>query len=206
LAGGIEFIQDFELKETDGRTYLVSVHPTRLGGFVVTREDITAKKQAEVEERDGDLLIRKVLDASSAIVTMARIGDGRILYRTPAALHLFGATKTAKEHYANPENRADFVTNILVDGRVDNLPLDLINAQGDAFPATISSQLIDYKGEEVIVTSIIDLTAQKEADALIRQVVEAYPAAINMTHAETGKVLFATPGIEALVGPVWPCG
>ncbi|WP_233494867.1 ATP-binding protein [Ruegeria sp. A3M17] len=201
LANGVEFIQDFELTETDGRTYLVSVHPTQLGGFVVTREDITDRKQAEVEERDGDLLIRKVLDASSAVVTMARIGDGQILYRTPAALQMFGPSKSAKEHYVNPEERADFITLLLADGRVDDFKLDLLNANGNIFPATISSQLVDYKGEEVIVTSIIDLTVQKEADALIRQVMEAYPAAINMTNAETGKVLFATPDTEALFGP-----
>ncbi|WP_299207968.1 ATP-binding protein [uncultured Tateyamaria sp.] len=201
LVGGIEFIQDFELRETDGRTYLVSVHPTRSGGFVVTREDITAKKQAEVEQRDGDILIRKVLDASAAVVTMARIGDGQILYRSPAALHLFGPSKSAREHYARPEERADFVTELLADGRVDNFKLDLRNADGHIFPASISSQLIDFKGEEVIVTSIIDLTVQKEADALIRQVMEAYPAAINMTHAETGEVLFSTPELKALFGP-----
>ncbi len=201
LANGIEFIQDFELKETDGRTYLVSVHPTCSGGFVVTREDITARKQAEVEERDGDLLIRKVLDASSAAVTMARIGDGQILYRTPAALQMFGPTKSAREHYVSPERRADFVTQLLADGRVDDFKLDLLNADGNIFPATISSQLIDFKGEEVIVTSTIDLTIQKETDAIIRQVMEAYPAAINMTNAETGQVLFATPDLEELFGP-----
>lgn len=200
LANGIQFIQDYELRETDGRTYLVSVHPTRLGGFVVTREEITDRKQAESEERDGDLLIRKVLDASSAVVTMAQVGDGQILYRSPAALQLFGPTKTAKEHYARPEERADFVTLLLADGQVEDFRLDLLNAKGDVFPASISSQLIDYKGEEVIVTSIIDLTIQQEADALIRQVMEAYPAAINMTDAETGEVLFATPEVEELFG------
>ncbi|KIC38125.1 histidine kinase [Ruegeria sp. ANG-R] len=200
LANGVEFIQDFELTETDGRTYLVSVHPTKFGGFVVTREDITERKRAEVEERDGDLLIRKVLDASSAVVTMARIGDGQILYRTPAALQMFGPSRSARQHYLNPEERADFITLLLADGRVDDYKLDLVNAAGKVFPAAISSQLIDYKGEEVIVTSVIDLTVQKEADALIRQVMEAYPAAINMTHADTGKVLFATPEIKALFG------
>ncbi len=200
LANGIEFIQDYELTETDGRTYLVSVHPTKFGGFVVTREDITARKQAQVEERDGDLLIRKVLDASSAVVTMAQIGDGQILYRTPAALQLFGPARSARDHYLNPDERADFITLLLADGQVKDYKLDLVNAEGKVFPASISSQLIDYKGEEVIVTSIIDLTVQKEADAIIRQVVEAYPAAINMTHADTGKVLFATPEIRALFG------
>ncbi|MEM8652484.1 MAG: PAS-domain containing protein, partial [Pseudomonadota bacterium] len=201
LINGVEFIQDFELKETDGKTYLVSVHPTKLGGFVVTREDITDRKQVEASERDGDLLIRTVLDASSAIVTMARIGDGQILYRTPAALRIFGPTKSAKEHFVDQNTRADIITELLVDGRVDDLKIDLIDAKKRVFPASVSSQIVEYKGEEVIVTSIVDLTVQSEANALIRQVMEAYPAAINMTNAETGEILFATPEIEALFGP-----
>ena len=200
LANGVEFIKDYELTETDGRTYLVSVHPAKLGGFVVTREDITDRKQVEVAERDGDLLIRTVLDASSAVVTMARIGDGQILYRTPAALQMFGPTKSAREHYVDPEVRADFVTQLLADGRVDDFKLDLFNADKEIFPAAISSQLVDYKGEEVIVTSIVDLTVQTEAEALFRQVMEAYPAAINMTNADTGEILFTTPEMEALFG------
>ncbi len=201
LADGETFVQGYELTETSGKSFLVSINPTKTGGFVVTREDITDRKQVEAAERDVDLLIRTVLDASAAVVTMARIGDGQILYRTPAALRMFGATKTAKEHYVRPEERADFITQLLVDGRVDDLDLDLFNAQKEVFPASISSQIIDYKGEEVIVTSIVDLTAQKEANAIIRQVVEAYPAAINMTSVDTGKVLFSTPEMEALFGP-----
>ena len=202
LANGVEFIQDYELSETDGKTYLVSVHPTTLGGFVVTRVDITDKKQNEALERDSDLLVRTVLDASSAVVVMARIGDGQILYRTPAASGLFGNTKTVREHYANPEDRADLVTQLLADGQVDDYRITAINASGDEIEISISSRIVEFKGEEVIVTNVVDLTEQLEAEALIRQVLEACPVPVQMTELESAKPLFRSPETIALFGEV----
>lgn len=199
---GIEYIQDFELQHTDGTCYLVSVHPTKLGGFVVTRTDVTDKKQAEINERDGDLLIRQVLEASPAAVIMARVGDGEILYRSPAALELFGKVKNANEFFKSIDDRADYVTQLLADGRVDDYKLTLINAQGDEFPAAAYGRFAEYKGEEVAVTTTIDLTSQHEAEALIRQVLEACPVPVQMTNAETGKLLFRSPETTALFGAV----
>ena len=202
LVNGIEFIQDYELQETDGRTYLVSVHPTNLGGFVVTREDITDRKQNEANEREGDLLVRTVLDASSAVVVMARTGDGQILYRSPGAMALFGNTKWVREHYANPEDRADFVTQLLADGQVDDYRIKAINAEGKQIDISVSSRFVEYKGEEVIVTSVIDLTEQLEAEAMIRQVLEACPVPVQMTKVEDGELLFRSPETIALLGSV----
>ena len=202
IENGIEYIQDYELKHTDGTYYEVSVHPTKLGGFVVTRTDITARKQAEVAERDGDLLIRQVLEASPAPVVMARVGDGEILYRNPAAIELFGKRETAAEHYRSIADRADYITTLLADGRVDDYKLTLINRDGEEFPATAYGRIAEYKGEEVVVTTTIDLTGQNEAEALIRKVLEACPVPVQMTNAETGKLLFRSPETTALFGPV----
>jgi len=202
VRNGIEYIQDYELKHTDGTHYLVSVHPTKLGGFVVTRTDITAKKQAEAAERDGDLLIRQVLEASPAAVVMARVGDGQILYRSPAAMELFGKVKNERACYTRPDDRADYVTALLADGRVDNYQLTLINAEGEVFPASNYGRLAEYKGEDVVVTTTIDLTRQNEAEALIRQVLEACPVPVQMTNADSGKLLFRSPETIALFGAV----
>lgn len=202
LHNGVQYIQDYELHHTDGTCYLVSVHPTELGGFVVTRTDITAKKQAEAFERDSDLLVRTVLDASSAVVVMARIGDGEILYRSPGALDLFGPTKNAKQHYAFEVDRADYVTNMLVDGQVNDYRLTFVNAKGEMFPATVSGRIAEYKGEEALVSSIVDLTEQVKTEEMIRQVLEACPVPIQMTNAVTGKVLFTSPETTAMFGAV----
>ena len=202
IENGIEYIQDYELTHTDGTHYAVSVHPTKLGGFVVTRTDITARKHAETAERDGDLLIRQVLEASPAPVVMARVGDGEILYRNPAAIELFGKRENATEHYCSIDDRADYITTLLADGRVDDYKITLINGEGKEFPATAYGRIADYKGEEVVVTTTIDLTGQNEAEALIRKVLEACPVPVQMTNAETGKLLFRSPETTALFGPV----
>ena len=202
LANGVEFIQDYELIHTDGSCYLVSVHPTQLGGFVVTRTDVTERKKAEHTEREGDLLIRRVLEASGIPVVMARVGDGQILYRSPAADDLFGKVKFATEYYQSAEDRADYVTHLLSEERADDYHVTLINAQGEKFPASVSGRLIEYRGEDAIVSSTIDLTAQVEADALIRLVMDACPVPIQMTKAETGELLFRSPETTALFGAV----
>lgn len=186
-----DYVDEYELTHTDGSCYLVSTHPTKLGGFVVTRTDVTERKKAEFAEREGDLLVRTVLDASSAIVIMARTGDGQILYRSPAALALFGNTKSSKEHYENIDERADFITQMLADGQVDNYRLNVV-AKGKVFPASISARFAEFRGEEVIVTSVTDLTEEVKSQELVRQVLEACPVPIQMTDAETGRLLFTS--------------
>lgn len=202
LENGVEYIQDYELNHADGTTYLVSVHPTKLGGFVVTRTDITEKKQAEALERDGDLLVRQVLEASPAAVVMARVGSGEIIYRSPAAMELFGKVKNDNEYYIDPADRADYITALLADGRVDEFKLTLINADGKRFPAAVYGRLAEYKGEDVAVATTVDLTKQTEAEALIRQVLEACPVPVQMTEVETGALLFRSPETTALFGAV----
>ena len=202
LENGVEYIQDYELLHSDGTAYLVSVHPTKLGGFVVTRTDITEKKKAEAAQRDGDMLIRQVLEASPAPVVMARVGDGEVLYRNPAAMELLGKVKSAADSYQSIDDRADYITRLLADGRVDDYKLKLLNRNGEEFSASLYGRMADYKGEEVVVTSVIDQTRQNEAEQMIRQVLEACPVPVQMTKAETGRLLFRSPETTALFGPV----
>ncbi len=199
LENAVVYAKGDEVNHTNGKSYEVSIHPTKLGGFVVIRNDVTERKQVEAQERDGDLLIRTMLDASSAVVIMARTGDGEILYRSPAALEMFGNTKSAREHYVDPDERADFVTQMLADGQVDDYQL-YINARGERIPAAISARFAEYRGEEVIVTSVIDLSQQVKAQALIKEVLEASPVPLQMTKADTGETLFRSPETLALFG------
>lgn len=194
-----DYVHEYELKQTDGTYYHVSTHPTNLGGFVITRTDITRKKQVEAMEREGDLLVRTVLDASAAVVIMSRTGDGQILYRSPAALEMFGNTRSSREHYLYPDDRADFVTQMLADGQIDDFPLTMV-ARGRSFPATISARFAEYHGDEVIVASVTDLTEQVKAQAMIRQVLESCPVPLQMTRAETGETLYRSAETEALLG------
>lgn len=157
--------QALEVEAANGRTSELALAATRAGGFVLSQRDVTARRRLESGAREAEALLREVLEACPAHVVMSRLGDGRIMYRSPAATELLGPTHNLNEHFASRDERADFVTALLPGGRVDAMPVTCHRSDGRAFPAAISARLIDYRGEEVVVSSIVDLTREVEMRA-----------------------------------------
>jgi PAS domain S-box-containing protein len=157
--------QALELEGANGRTSELALAATRAGGFVLSQRDVTARRRLEAGAREAEALLREVLESCPAHVVMSRLGDGRIMYRSPAATELLGPTHDLNEHFASRDERADFVTALLPGGRVDAMPVTCHRSDGRAFPAAISARLIDYRGEEVVVSSIVDLTREVEMRA-----------------------------------------
>lgn len=174
-----EFIQAFELKHTDGKVFSVSVHATKLGGFVVTRTDITSLKEAEVLKGEADELVNKVLEACPASILMSRIDDGGIIYRSPAARDMFGMTKSTREHFMEAASHADFLTDLLPFGAIEDFRVDCVAEDGTSFPASVSARLIEYRGDDVIVSSTVDLSDLVEAQAEISRAAERLTDAVQ---------------------------
>ena len=146
-----------EMLQSNGRWYSASRTPTREGGFVITRIDVTERTQILEAQRESDAVLRQVLEACPATIQMTST-DGRILYRTPAAMAMFGDVKSSREYYADPEQRRAYVKKLRQSRAVDDLEVDLIGADGEIMRAAISSRLIEFQGEEVIVSHSFDLT------------------------------------------------
>ncbi|MEM8957699.1 MAG: ATP-binding protein [Pseudomonadota bacterium] len=140
-----------------------SLKATSDDGFAlrVTRDAVGISE----EERELEHLMTKVLEACPTCLTMARIGDGQILYRSPEATALLGKGFNSREHFALRDERADFITELLPNSRVDDMRITARRVDGTPFPASISARLIDYRGEDVIVSSIVDLTDELEMRA-----------------------------------------
>jgi PAS domain S-box-containing protein len=156
--------------QADGRWSLVSNCPTRDGGFVVTRVDITERKRAELAEREADALLRRVLEACPVNIQMTRVDDGKLLYRSPAAAALHGEVGSAKDYYFNPEDRRLYVERLRRDGFVDDYVTQIRCKDGRVIWGSISSRLIDFRGEDVIVSHTFDLTERiKMQEELERQ-------------------------------------
>lgn len=204
-ASGREFrdrleTQTREIELTSGSIYEVRFSPTSQGGFVVTNIDITERKQAEVVAREQENILRTVLQTSPMIVVMARLEDGRILYRSPGAVRMFGDTKNALEHYVNPQDREDYLNHLIENGHVDDYRITLRDAGGKHCATTSWGRLVEFEGAIHVVTAIMDLSERQEHEAMIRRVLEACPAPIQMTKAETGEVLFSSPETISLFG------
>ncbi len=150
---------EFDLGE---RACEIALRATAAGGLVLVQTDITERRAYEENERAADQLVRKVLESCPANIIMSRVGDGEIIYRTPAATGLLGTAKRTHAHFASRAERADFVTALLPEGRVDAMGVTGIRADGTRFPCQVSARLIRYRGEDVIVSTTVDVSREVE--------------------------------------------
>jgi PAS domain S-box-containing protein len=154
---------NLEYKQSDGRWVSGSNRPTRQGGIVVTLADITDRKEAEQALLESEGLVRRVLESCPVPLAMNRLDDGEYIYISPANAELLGIDPAdgpvfSPDSYADPKVREDYVNRLREEKRIVDLEVQRVGADGTPFWVSMSSQLIDYKGEEMIVSSILDLT------------------------------------------------
>ncbi|WP_338549411.1 ATP-binding protein [Roseovarius phycicola] len=197
---GVPIGQTLEIPLTSGGYYEVQFSATKRGGFVVTNTDITERKQAEIAAQDQEHLLRMVLETSPVAVVMARLSDGLILYRSPRAKEMYGDTQSAVDHYANPKDRDRYIAELTKLRSVDDYRLTIKLRDGSLVPATSWGRMIEFEGETCVVTAVVDMSERQAQEEMIRHVLEACPAPIQMTKAETGEVLFSSPETISLFG------
>ena len=135
-------------------------------GFALALRQLSA---GETVESELETLMSKVLQACPTCLIMSRIGDGHILYRSPQATELLGKGFNSLDHFAHRAERADFLTALLPTARIDDMRITARATDGGLFPASVSARLIDYRGEDVIVASVDDLTERLAAEAEIER-------------------------------------
>ncbi len=162
LATDVELTAPLEIELPNGSIHEFSMRQTPVGGFVITQSDISGRKLYEESQREAETLLREVLEACPANVVMSRIDDGQIIYRSPAATELFGALRNSRAYFASREEQADFVTALLPNGRVDDMLLTGARPDGSTFPCSVSARVIEYRGDEVVVSNLIDMSREVE--------------------------------------------
>jgi len=167
-------IANFEYETTAGEWFSYSSQPTRRHGRVATLNDITERKKMERAIRENEALVRLILDASPVPLTMARAEDGRIIYESPAAATVFGYDPvqgygTVVDRWPEAAERQKLTARLRRAGAVDGMETELLRSDGSTFPAALSARLIDYKGEEVVISSVFDLTERTAMDEEMRR-------------------------------------
>ncbi|MBW4710000.1 hybrid sensor histidine kinase/response regulator [Roseobacter sp. YSTF-M11] len=152
-----------------GHSFVIRLSARSDDGFILTQTERLEDEGARDAESEVEVLLSKVLEACPACLTMSRIGDGQIIYRSPAATALLGQAKSSFSHFAKRAERADFITALLPDARVDDMRVTGIRADGSEFPAGISARLIEYRGEDVIVSNMEDLSSILAVQAELAQ-------------------------------------
>ncbi len=164
-----------EYQLSDGRWVKTSSHATRQGGRVATRLDVTERKKMEDNLRESENLIRRILEACPLPLSMSRLSDGQYIYVSPANVDLLGIGRqggptSVADTFIDPEDLVLYIDKLKKSGGVDGLEVQCIRADGTPFWAAMSSRLITYKNQEVIVSSLYDLTERRASEAeLTRQ-------------------------------------
>lgn len=162
-------VRIYQKKETirtgNGRILLASAHQTELDGYLVSFIDITEQRRAEEEQREADLLLRKIVEACPANFLVSRIEDGKIIYCPPASRERFGDIDTTLKFFLSPDDRKRYLDALLPTGSLDDYRVQFRRADGSVMQGLTAARVTDYKGENVIVSStrdISDLLAMQE--------------------------------------------
>ncbi len=160
-----------EVEFQDGRWMLISRHPTKEGGYATIRTDVTQMKAMEHALRDSEALVRRTLESCPVPITLTRAEDGVVIYESPASVELYGerprdAERTnRRNHFIADRDRDRFFQALSEKGRIDDLEFEFQRTDASRFWALVSARLIDYKGEQAIVSTTLDLTERKALEA-----------------------------------------
>jgi PAS domain S-box-containing protein len=157
------------LKQSDGRWFESSVHPTRSGQRLFFKRDITDHKEMEAAIRESEASVRRVLENCPLPITLSRLHDGEILYESPASEKLFfheggKEVETVLPRWLDLADRDKYVEQLKKSGSVDNMELQFKKPDGSIFWGALSSRLLEYIGEDYVVSCCIDLTDRKALD------------------------------------------
>lgn len=145
----------------------------------------------------SDDFYRRIVHSFPGNMLIARIDDGAILFRAKSTQATYGIRDQTSEHWANQDEREVFVEQMKTHGRVDNMPFTGRKHDGSEFPCQLSSQLIEYNGQSISITTSTDLTrfhAMREeierANELLRVAIEAFDEGIMLYSADLRLELF----------------
>jgi PAS domain S-box-containing protein len=148
----------------------------QIGGFDV---DITPQKRAQAAVAQSEQRFRALTEAHPMPLVAVRLADRRPLFASPAFLDALGTTLEGMlegdiaRFYADPAMRARVFERLTRERRIDALELELARADGSRFPALMRCVVTRLGDDDVVLSSFVDLTAQKSAEAEIERQREA---------------------------------
>jgi PAS domain S-box-containing protein len=123
---------------------------------------------------------QKMFQGSPALMSVATLPDRRLVEVNDAFLKRLGLTReevlgrTAEELtvFEDPEVLGRMVEAFQRYGRVVNLPLRVCTRGGEVMDCLFSGEVMEHLGERSLLSVVIDLTAQKQAEAGFRRAIE----------------------------------
>lgn len=151
--------------------WLLSGTPRReeQGGYRGVGSDITEQVLAKKAQEEADLLVRSIVEASPTTFLVSRVDDGKVIYQPPASRDRFGDITTTLEFFTDPQDRVDYLEALLPTGTLNEYPVRFKRQDGSIMLGLTSARVIEYRGEQVIISSTRDVTELRAMEAELEQ-------------------------------------
>lgn len=185
----------------EGKTFPVEIRSTyqKIGDkeYVFTfAQDITERVAARERLRENEVQLQKILDNLPTPIGIVQRQGGIVLYVNESLCQLLGGSsedyvgKDPANSYLGPEAQQQLASAVDETGVIQGFETRVKKLDGTKFWAELSVYLTTYFGESVMLAAIHDLTAQKQAEAMLKQAKETAENAnqakgqflSNMTH------------------------
>jgi PAS domain S-box-containing protein len=141
--------------------------------------DITQRKQSDVALRASEARFRSITEAHPVPIMIVGLEGGTVLYASPAAEQLLGATQNLLRHeqfarfLTESKAWADIAHAMSLGHEVNLKEVTLLRGDGEALPAALSARRISYQDESAMAIGLYDLSERKLAEAQIARQQEA---------------------------------
>ncbi len=184
-------------------------------GFRGIARDITEHKKAELSLQESEKKYRTLVDNTPDLLYRTNM-QGVITFISSAVYELSGFTveeaigmKMAEEVYAYPEERQDFLDELMTNGRVRNFEARLKKKDGSIWWASTNAVFItDKQGNVAGVEGVTrDISEQKAVETALRESEEKFrtafmtsPDSLMLTRISDGMILDINKGFTDILG------
>jgi PAS domain S-box-containing protein len=182
--------------------------------YIAELEDITEQKRMVQALKKSEEKFVKAFKSSPIAIAITRISDGRFLEVNKSLEKLIGYTcdellsQTTIELniWVNENDRKNLFEELGKTGSVYDREYCFRSKNGDVIITRYSGEVIDFSGEPAVLSVLVDITAAKKAETLLRESEEKYRSIVENTQDvimltnPDGRVDYISPACLTVLG------
>lgn len=191
----------------DGRVLAVSAYPTNSEEVMVVIDDVTEREALERQSRVSQDRFEQAFNGNAAAMVIAKQEDLRILDVNPRWLEMFRATR--EEVIGRTTVELGLISAEAAETRiaqhrqyVAGYDIELALRRRDGTPITVlaSAKPIVIAEGPCTLTTLLDITARKQAEEAFELAFSASPAGMILVHAATDTIVAVNQRILEMTG------